>query len=73
MWFLCGLAGVVKNLMRELEIRFLAHGVMIVFGFMYPQYGLQLDCDASFTNHLQVLKITFCCGKKMCKVDEQEV
>jgi hypothetical protein len=57
----------------ELEIRFPTHGVMNAFGFLYPQYWLQLDCDASFTNHLQVLKVVFCCGKTMCKVNEKEV
>jgi hypothetical protein len=40
---------------------------------VYLQYWLQLDCDASFANHFQVLKTSFCCGKTMCKVDEQEV
>jgi hypothetical protein len=73
MWFLCGLARVIIFLMRELEIKFPTHGVMHAFGFVYPQYWLQSDCDASFTNHLQVLKVVFCCGKIVCKVNEKEI
>jgi hypothetical protein len=59
--------------MRDLEIRFLAHGVMNVIRIVYFQYWLQLDCDASFANYVQVLKTSFCCGRTMCKVDEQNV
>ncbi len=51
-WFLCGLLGATENLMKELEIRFPAHGVMNALGIVYFQYWLQLDCDASFPNHL---------------------
>jgi hypothetical protein len=72
-WFLCGLAGDAKNLVRALEIRFLAHGVMNALGIVYPQYWLQPDCDASFANLLQVFKTTFYYGKIMCNADEQEV
>jgi hypothetical protein len=39
-WFLCGLVGTIENLMRELEIKFLAHGVMNDLGIVYPQYWL---------------------------------
>jgi hypothetical protein len=39
-WFLCGLVGTTENLMRELEIKFLAHGVMNDLGIVYPQYWL---------------------------------
>jgi hypothetical protein len=72
-WFLCGLAKVAKIIMKELEIKFPAHGVMYVLGIVYPQYWLQLYYDASSANHLQVLKTIFCCGKTMWKVDEQKV
>jgi len=51
-WLLCGLAKAIENLMRELEIRFLAHGVMNALGIVYPRYWLQLNFDASFANHL---------------------
>jgi hypothetical protein len=67
---LCGLVKVAKNLMKELEIKFLAHGVVNVIGIVY---WLQLDYDASFASQLQVLKIAFCYGKTMRKVDEQKV
>jgi hypothetical protein len=50
-WFLCGLSQVAKKLMRKLEIKFSAHGVMNDFGIVYSQYWLQLDFDASFANH----------------------
>ncbi len=55
---MCGLTRVAKSLIRELEIMFLAHGVMDILGIVYPQYWLQLDCDAYFAKHLEVLKIT---------------
>ncbi len=71
MVFVC-FAGATKKLM-ELKIRFPTHGVMNVLGIVYPQYWLQQDYDAFFGNRLQVLKIAFCCGKTICKVDEQEV
>jgi hypothetical protein len=32
------LIGAKKTLVRELEIRFLTHGVMDVLGILYPQY-----------------------------------
>ncbi len=32
------LIGVGKALVEELEIRFLAHGVMYAFGIVYPKY-----------------------------------
>jgi hypothetical protein len=32
------LARAAKTLIQELETRFLAHGVMNVFGIVYPQY-----------------------------------
>jgi hypothetical protein len=47
----------------ELEMRFLAHCVMDVLGIVYLEYRLQLDCDASFAKHLEVLKTTFYYGK----------
>ncbi len=72
-WFLCGLAGVAKILTKELEIKFPTQSVMNAFGIVYPEYQLQPNYDVSFANHLQVLKITFCYGKIVCKVDEQEV
>jgi hypothetical protein len=53
----CGLRRVAKSLIRELEIMFVAHGVMNALGITYFQYWLQLDCDASFIKHLEVLKI----------------
>jgi hypothetical protein len=37
--------------MKELEIRFPAHGVINTFGIMYLYYWFQLDFDASFVNH----------------------
>jgi hypothetical protein len=43
-------------LIQELETRFLAHGVMDVFGIVYPQYWLQPYCEASFPEHLEVIK-----------------
>ncbi len=51
-WFLGGLVGVAKKLMKVLEIRFPTHGVMNALGIVYPQYWLQPDCDASFANLL---------------------
>jgi hypothetical protein len=70
---LCGLASVAKNLTGELEIKFPTQNVMNVFGILYPQYWLQLNYDVCFVTHLQVFKVTFCYGKILRKVDEQEV
>ncbi len=66
------MAEIVENLM-ELEIKFPTHSVMNVLGIVYPQYWLQLDYDASFANHIQVLKVAFYYGKTLRKVDEQKV
>jgi len=57
------LVGVVETLIQELETRFLAHGVIDVFGILYSQYWLQLDCEASFPKHLKVIKTTFYSSK----------
>jgi hypothetical protein len=38
-WFLCGLARVAENLMKVLEIRFPAHGVMNALGIVFPNIG----------------------------------
>ncbi len=70
---MCGLARVAENLIGELEIRFSTHIVMNAFGSMCLKYRLQSNYDVSFANHLQIFKITFCYGKIVCKVDEQEV
>ncbi len=51
---------------------FLAHGVTNTLGIIYPQYWLQLDCEASFIKHLEVLKTIFYYGETH-KVNEQEV
>ncbi len=59
--------------MKVLKIRFQTHGVMNALGIVYPQYWLQLDYDESFANHLHVLKVMFCYGKIVHKVDEQEL
>lgn len=40
----------------ELTSRFLSHGVMDALGVVYPQYWVHGDCDASFREHLDVLK-----------------
>ncbi len=60
---MCGLTGAIKRSRRELEIRFLAHRVMDALRIVYPQYWLQLDCDASFAKHLEVLKTKIYYGK----------
>jgi hypothetical protein len=57
------LVRVVEILILELETRFLAHGVMDVFGIVYLQYWLQPDCEASFPKHLEVIKTTFYSNK----------
>jgi hypothetical protein len=71
--FLCGLVGIAENLTGELEIKFPTQSVINAFGIVYPQYWLQLNYDVAFANHLQVFKVTFCYGKIVCKVNEQEV
>ncbi len=55
----CGLIRVTKILIKELEFGFSTHHVMDVPGIVYPQYWLQLHCDAYFAKHLEVLKIVF--------------
>jgi hypothetical protein len=57
------LVGAVKTLIQELEIGFLAHGVMDALGIVYPQYWLQVDYETSFLKHLAMIKITFCSNK----------
>jgi hypothetical protein len=52
-----------NTLIQELETKFLAHGVMDVFGILYPYYLLQLDYEASFPKHLEVIKTTFYSSK----------
>ncbi len=42
---------------------FLVHAIMDALGIMYPYYYLKLDCDVSFGNQLQVLKVTSYHGK----------
>ncbi len=66
------LTGVGKALIQELEIRFLAHGAMDALGIGYPQYWMQLECDATFVKHFQVIKSAFYLGKTH-KVDDQDM
>jgi hypothetical protein len=66
------LIGVGEALVQELEIKFLAHGVMDALGIVYPQYWMWLECDATFFKHLQVIKSNFYLGKTH-KVDDQDM
>jgi hypothetical protein len=66
------LIGAGKVLIQDLEIRFPTHGVMNVLGILYPQFWVQLECDATFVKHLQVIKLVFCLGKTH-KVDNQDM
>jgi hypothetical protein len=50
-------------LIQELETRFPTHGVMDILGIVYPLYWLQLDCEASFPKHLEIIKTIFYFGK----------
>jgi hypothetical protein len=61
-----------KALVRNLEIRFPAHGVMNVFRIMYPQFWVQPECDATFVKHPQVIKLVFFLGKTH-NVDDQNM
>jgi hypothetical protein len=69
---LFALIGAGKVLVQDLEIRFLAHGVMNVLGIVYPQFRVQSECDATFVKHLQVITLVFCLGKTH-KVDNQDM
>jgi hypothetical protein len=54
-----------KWLVKELQGRFLAHGVMDNLGVVYPQYWLQSDVEECFNKRLDVIKVAFCHPKKM--------
>ncbi len=43
-------------LVTKLEQRFPNHELMNALGVIYPQYWLQLDCESTFTIHLNVIK-----------------
>jgi hypothetical protein len=59
------LIGAGKTLVQEFESS-ITHGVMDVLGIVYPQYWMQLECDATF------IKLTFYLGKTH-KVDDQDM
>jgi len=71
-WFLCVLTKVGEVLIWELETSFLTNGVMDALGIVYPQYWMQVECDASFAKYFYVIKRTFYYAKTH-KVDEQNI
>jgi hypothetical protein len=46
-------AGVVAQLIQELQRRFPEHIVLDALGIIYPQYWLQPDVEITFSKHLK--------------------
>jgi hypothetical protein len=60
---------VANCLVKDLERRFLTHGVMDNMGVLYPQYWLQLDAKAIFAKHLCAIKEAYFHLKKVGNFD----
>ncbi len=59
-WTMCVLTRIIKALIQKLEIWFPTHGVMEA---LRPSIYPHPDFNASFVEHLEVIKVTFCYGK----------
>jgi hypothetical protein len=52
----CCVSEIVQSLSDEMDARFPQHDILDASGIIYPQYWMQEGADASFQQHLSVLK-----------------